>query len=265
MAVRLSYALGLHRIEAQRIYDESERVSRSVPRYMSPSSVRHTRNEFGCADLVSDRTLLWRSLYVMDRFLSTCLGRPTAINDEDCSDELFSCSDAKTNSSSPLESFESEALSASVRAAQIIGVILNQIYRTRKVSLRIARNIAVKIHEWTQSLPQSLQWHPTPTPHDDPGVAIGQLHLWMTYFSTIILLTRPFLLLHVKKTIYQQGSKSQNSTEVCASSPAESRVAENPELHKYSAACVRSAIHMIRAVQTIRVKGCLPRRDPFIM
>ncbi|KAL1989310.1 hypothetical protein VTN96DRAFT_72 [Rasamsonia emersonii] len=240
MAVRLSYALGLHRVEAQRIYDESERVSRSVP-----------------------RTMLWRSLYVMDRFLSACLGRPTPINDEDCSEELFSDNQVKTGSSP--ESFESEALSASVRAAQILGVILNQIYRTRKVSLRIARNIAVKIHEWTQSLPELLQWHPTPTPHDDPGVAMGQLHLWMTYFSTIILLTRPFLLLHVKKAIYQQGSKPQNPTEACASSPAESRVAENPELHKYSAACVRSAIHMIRAVQTIRVKGCLPRRNPFII
>jgi hypothetical protein len=32
MAVRLSYALGLHRTEAQRVYDESERNSMSVPR-----------------------------------------------------------------------------------------------------------------------------------------------------------------------------------------------------------------------------------------
>jgi hypothetical protein len=32
MAVRLSYALGLHRVETQRVYDESERTSISVPR-----------------------------------------------------------------------------------------------------------------------------------------------------------------------------------------------------------------------------------------
>jgi hypothetical protein len=141
------------------------------------------------------------------------------------------------------------------------------------VSLKIARNIAVQIHEWTQSLPEILQWRPTPMPDDDPGKAIGQLHVWMTYFHTIILLTRPFLLLHVKKIIAQErrrpnpppSHKSPDTSETVASSPSEIRVAENPELKKYSAACVRSATHMIRAVQTIRVKGCLPRRNPFIM
>ncbi|KAH8692881.1 fungal-specific transcription factor domain-containing protein [Talaromyces proteolyticus] len=243
MAVRLSYALGLHRVETQRVYDESERTSLSVP-----------------------RILLWRSLYVMDRFLAACLGRPTAIQDEEISEELFPSNEDIRTAPSLFDNFEFEALSASMRAAKILGTILHQIYRSRKVSLQIARNIAVSIHEWTQSLPEILQWRPTPIPHDDPGKAMGQLHLWMTYFSTIILLTRPFLLLHVKKVIaYQQRSKSQASPEAVANSPAESRVAGNPELHKYSAACVRSATHLIRAVQTIRVKGCLPRRDPFII
>lgn len=32
MAVRLAYALGLHRTEAQRMYEESERALRSAPR-----------------------------------------------------------------------------------------------------------------------------------------------------------------------------------------------------------------------------------------
>jgi hypothetical protein len=202
----------------------------------------------------------------MDRFLSACLGRPMAIQDEEISEELFPDHEVKPTLPGVMDSFEYEALSASVRAAQILGTILQQIYRSRKVSLRVARNIAVRIHEWTQSLPEVLQWRPTPTPHDDPGKAMGQLHLWMTYFSTIILLTRPFLLLHVKKIVsQQQGSKPANSSQALASSPAENRVADNPELNKYSAASIRSAMHLIRAVQIIRVKGCLPRRNPFIM
>lgn len=214
----------------------------------------------------SSRILLWRSLYVMDRFLSSCLGRPTAIQDEEISEELFPSNEEMRTAPNSVDNFEFEALSASMRAARILGTILHQIYRSRKVSLRIARNVAVSIHEWTQSLPEILQWRPTPIPHDDPGKAMGQLHIWMTYFSTIILLTRPFLLLHVKKVITeQQKSKSQASPEAVTNSSAESRVAENPELNKYSAACVRSATHLIRAVQTIRVKGCLPRRNPFIM
>ncbi|PCH07490.1 Transcription factor [Penicillium occitanis (nom. inval.)] len=251
MAVRLAYALGLHRAETQRVYDERDKHSMSLP-----------------------RVLLWRSLYIMDRFLASCLGRPTAIQDEEISEELFPHKDRFTTlSPGAVENFEFEALFSSVQAAQIHGNILHQIYRSRKVSLKIARNVAVQIHEWTQSLPEILQWRPTPMPDDNPGKAIGQLHVWMTYFHTIILLTRPFLLLHVKKIIAQErrrsnpppSHKSPDASETVASSPSEIRVAENPELKKYSAACVRSATHMIRAVQTIRVKGCLPRRNPFIM
>lgn len=224
--------------------------------------------------LIQLRVLLWRSLYIMDRFLASCLGRPTSIQDEEISEELFPHKDRFTTlSPGAVENFEFEALFSSVQAAQIHGNILHQIYRSRKVSLKIARNIAVQIHEWTQSLPEILQWRPTPMPDDDPGKAMGQLHVWMTYFHTIILLTRPFLLLHVKKIIAQErrrpnpppSHKSPDTSETVASSPSEIRVAENPELKKYSAACVRSATHMIRAVQTIRVKGCLPRRNPFIM
>lgn len=208
--------------------------------------------------------MLWRSLYVMDRFLSACLGRPTSIHDADCSDALFGSNEPAKSPSQPDESFESEALSASVRSAKILGVILNRIYRKRKISLKIAMGIAVDIHVWTQSLPELLRWHPTPTPHDDPAIALAQLHLWLMYFQNIILVTRPFLLLHVKKIIDEHRAKSRTS-QGNANSPAESRVAENPQLIKYSTACVRSAIHMIRAVQAIRVKGCLPRRNPFIM
>jgi len=205
----------------------------------------------------------------MDRFLASCLGRPTAIQDEEISEELFPSEKRVISmTSGSIQSFEFEALFSSVQASQILGTILHHIYRSRKVSLRIARNIAVQIHEWTQSLPEILQWRPTLMPHDDPGKAMGQLHVWMTYFSAIILLTRPFLLLHVKKIIAQQRQQSESSShrlQPSSASPGEIRVADNPEVKKYSAACVRSAMHLIRAVQTIRVKGCLPRRNPFIM
>ncbi|KAK3070381.1 hypothetical protein LTS18_015115, partial [Coniosporium uncinatum] len=58
MAVRSAYALGLHREETMVIFSQEDRVAR--------------RN-------------LWRSLFVMDRFLCCCLGRPPAISEEDCS------------------------------------------------------------------------------------------------------------------------------------------------------------------------------------
>lgn len=268
MAVRLAYALGLHRVETQLIFNESERVSRSVPRYSLPSlsiSPCTDREQFCLREDTNwgDRMMLWKSLYVMDRFISSCLGRPTAIHDDDCSDALFS-SNIAISPPHGEQSFVSDTLSASVRSAKILGVILNRVYRKRKISLKIARGIAVDIHNWTQSLPEFLQWNPVPTPHDDPTIALAQLHIWLMYFQNIVLLTRPFLLLHVKKILDEQISRSQTS-QPNANSPAESKVAENPELKKYSAACVRSAIHMIRAIQAIRVKGCLPRRNPFIM
>ncbi len=58
MAVRSAFALGLHREETMCIFGGAEQ------------SVR--RN-------------LWRTLFVLDRFLATSLGRPTAIRESDCS------------------------------------------------------------------------------------------------------------------------------------------------------------------------------------
>lgn len=58
MAVRSAFALGLHRDETMRIFSNNEQAVR--------------RN-------------LWRSLFVLDRFLAASLGRPTAIRESDCS------------------------------------------------------------------------------------------------------------------------------------------------------------------------------------
>ena len=199
----------------------------------------------------------------MDRFLSASLGRPTAIHDEDCSEELFSNDSKKLGWKE--DSYEIQSLSASVKAARILGLILDEVYRPRKVSLKIARKIAVKIQDWTETLPALLKWQPDSVPNSDPGVALGQLHLWMMYFHTIILLTRPFLLLHFKRSISHLNSHSSPPSRLSANSPSESRVVESPQFNKYSSACVKSAIHMVHFLQTTRTKGCLPARNPFVM
>src|SRR3978361_1304758 len=99
MAVRSAFSLGLHREETMCIFSTAEQ------------SVR--RN-------------LWRSLFVLDRFLSASLGRPTAIRESDCSGTTLLTGE---KSFSPYISGRntdpaSSALEASVRSCHVVGVIL---------------------------------------------------------------------------------------------------------------------------------------------
>src|SRR3954447_3708443 len=108
MAVRSAYALGLHREETMVIFTPEDQALR--------------RN-------------LWRSLFVMDRFLSCSLGRPAAISEEDCSGDTLKPADPDNDSDTFgfNTAFQNTAnfsqtgalgLEAAVRSCAVIGTIL---------------------------------------------------------------------------------------------------------------------------------------------
>jgi hypothetical protein len=132
MAIRSAYALGLHREETLIIFNtEDQSVRRNV----------------------------WQSLFVMDRFLSCSLGRPPGISEAECSAEILKSPNpvATTddfgfqqsfNGSSSAGNTGSYGLEAAVRSCSVIGVILKKIYQQRRVSTKLAQEIADICKEW---------------------------------------------------------------------------------------------------------------------
>ncbi|RYP45923.1 hypothetical protein DL768_007791 [Monosporascus sp. mg162] len=106
MAVRSAFALGLHREESMVIFNETE---------------------------VRVRKSLWRTLFILDRFLSACLGRPMGISDDDCSEGAFKPPRQSTQSNDSLLGSEDDgigsiALDVTVQTCHIIGMTLKKEY-----------------------------------------------------------------------------------------------------------------------------------------
>ncbi|CAK7237030.1 hypothetical protein SEUCBS140593_009820 [Sporothrix eucalyptigena] len=163
MAVRSAIAIGLHRNEAM---------------------VKLPQDE------VELRCNLWKSLYVLDRFISAALGRPTAISDNDCTDNALKDSvmppqiaridppghasasshssatggahgsySAPSHSLSSVNGIENNfGFDTTVRSCRIIGIILRKMYARRRVSSRVTLDIAKQCVVWQKEIGDSLRW-----------------------------------------------------------------------------------------------------------
>lgn len=224
MGVRSAFALGLHREETHCIFSPSEQ------------SVR--RN-------------LWRSLFVLDRFLAASLGRPTAIRESDCSGDTLATAESHANQTSSNEEYtNSVALKASTRSCHIIGVVLEKVYSTRKVSTSLAQEIANQCKSCPQILDPILHWRQARTAKSIQGVAI--LHVNLLYCHSVILLTRPFLLYLMKKK-HEESGKGHGLERY------------GTKMKQFAESCVVAGCHSIALIHVALEVGYLPRRNPFVM
>jgi hypothetical protein len=201
-------------------------------------------------------------LFILDRFLSASLGRPTAINEDDCSEELLDPSDVIAQvdgevSSDPV--VHVEGLDAVVRSSQFIGNILKKVYSKRKTSTALAQEIADKCRDWSAKLNADLHWklsdhRESPYPILTPGHGIAILHANLFQLHTTILLTRPFFLYMIHRT---QAARMSGDP----SSSARTR----SKVDKFSAACVESSYNSLLLVQIAFQNNHLSQRNPFVL
>jgi hypothetical protein len=230
MAVRSAFALGLHREETMCIFSSAEQ------------SVR--RN-------------LWRSLFVLDRFLSASLGRPTAIRESDCSGTSLTQGEDPPFPQAPFPTAananfaNSLGLEASVRSCHVIGVILEKIYSKRKISTKLAQEIADHCKGWPKALDPSLHWRQANSADPNQGIAI--LHVNLLHCHSIVLLTRPFFLFLMNK-VYQERKEAGDRSHRYGT-----------RMEKFAEACVISSSHTIALVQNALESRYLPHRNPFVL
>ena len=222
MAIRSAYALGLHREETLIIFGLEEQQSR--------------RN-------------LWRTLYVLDRFLSVSLGRPVAISDDECTGPALTPID-NLSSSSKFSDTHSRALEAAVRSCRSIGTILKEVYQKRKISTELAQQISDECKTWPQKLAPPLHWRQASAQRRIQGVAI--LHVNLFYSHSIILLTRPFFLHLLRLKV--EGAES-------VSGPDRAR---SQHMEKFSDACVVASSHTIMLACMAHEGQYLQRRNPWV-
>ncbi|RFU81348.1 fungal specific transcription factor domain-containing [Trichoderma arundinaceum] len=226
MAVRSAYSLGLHRIRDTMMQFNDERARRN----------------------------LWRSLFVLDRFLATALGRPAAICEEDCSsDALELPADLSLNPTQEEEQVRIVGLDSSVQISRSIGTILKRVYSERKISTKLAQDIVNDCQLW------AFNGHPSLVADDlvsgkapmETGIPI--LHVQLLHYHSILLLSRPFfidLLVKTRPTI---------------SSDVEPFHRTFSRSEKFSQACVAASTHSVTLIQAAFEAKYLPRRNPFIL
>ncbi|TLD36989.1 fungal-specific transcription factor domain-containing protein [Venturia nashicola] len=237
MAIRSAYALGLHRDETLSIFCPEEQLNRQN---------------------------VWRSLFVLDRFLSCSLGRPPGISEEDCGADMLKPRDTVSGPDdySFMQAFpgatkgsqiEMDSLEAGVRSCQVIGTMLRSIYQQRKVSTKLAQDIANVCWEWPKFLNPSLEWKNVPTASPSMGIAI--IHVNLLYCHSILLLSRPFFLFILNDRLQQTQPTIENGLR---------SQRNHAHMEKFTEACVISSSHTIKLVQLAYDAGYLPRRNPFI-
>lgn len=218
MAVRSAFALGLHQKEDPVIFNAIQ--------------IKVRRN-------------LWRSLYILDRFLSASLGRPAAISDDDCSENALAS--PQTTFDSESDRVSSAALDASVRTCRVIGDTLKKVYSKRKISIKVAQSIAEEFQDWDEQLYTTLQWQRAPPSQITPGHGIAILHVNLLHYHSIILLARPFFLYILKAGFTHKSLRL------------------NHRMEDFAKICVEAAQHTLSIAQTALETNCLSQCNPFVM
>ncbi|KAK9476116.1 fungal-specific transcription factor domain-containing protein [Lipomyces japonicus] len=182
-AIRFAQALGLHRKCVNMTFPKPQRLLRQR---------------------------LWRTLYIQDRFWSSAMGRPLAIDDCDWDDR----------DSKEIESLDRTAVELS-KLTEIIGDICLLVYRPQSISSTTSQKLATRLREWSDGLPSEIQLSSLSLTmplnrkrqSNDNGETRrrmvrnqGLLRLHLTHLNSIILLTRPFFLLMIAK-VPDSGSR----------------------------------------------------------
>lgn len=230
--MRSSFALGLHREETMALFTASEQ---------------------------SIRRNLWRSLFVLDRFLAASLGRPTSIRESDCSGTTLSSGEHNPFPQSPFPTMANAnftttpalGLEASVRSCRVIGVILESVYSSRKISTKVAQEIAENCKGWCKLLDPSLdrrQANPS-----NPGQGIAILHVNLLYYHSIVLLTRPFFLFLMHKVHQERSQQTKRADK------------KGSRMERFAEVCVMASSQSVALVQTALDNQYLPHRTPFVL
>ncbi|THC89393.1 hypothetical protein EYZ11_011163 [Aspergillus tanneri] len=224
IALRAAYAVGIHRRDTNALFCTRERRARER---------------------------MWKSLRMMDLFLSASLGRPPATSDFDYEFREDGTSPEESQLVQPGEQLSS----AVVSLCRIFERILTEVYMRQVVSINVADTISNQHRVWVRNLPASMQMQTERLDSGSLENTLAAAHVFGSYYWSIILLTRPFLIFRVSQYVRNRSDPS-NLSELRNSSSRISLFAD---------ACVYSALRGLNIVEGLSHFTSLPRRLPFLI
>jgi hypothetical protein len=229
MAVRSAYAMGIHR----------EETMRDV--IFTPAEMRVRRN-------------LWKTLFILDRFLAATLGRPTAISEDDCSCKILRDGDAadiRAVGGPAFDQVHASSLDACVETCHVIGVTL-KVFSKRRISTEKVQEIIDMSRNWDQaSSTQAYRRQSGGGPAAAHGMAC--LHVNLLSLHSLILLTRQLFVMH-NWMLVEERSGGKKAPHIRESAMA-----------RFSEACVVASYRTIKLAVSAWEDGYLARRNPFVM
>ncbi|KAH7231924.1 hypothetical protein B0J15DRAFT_517887 [Fusarium solani] len=162
IAVRAAYSVGIHRTEVNA--------------------------RFG-PDIHRQRDRLWKSLRVVDLFLSTSMGRPPATSDVDCTVPYQNPNEGASEAP--------DLLNASVQIFLVLEGVVTEIYSRRKISLQLTEGISLQLRDWSSRWLKQLKDIIANPEAQDQAQASGACQVLSTYYYAVMLVSRPFLILMV--------------------------------------------------------------------
>ncbi|KAK8085518.1 hypothetical protein PG997_006789 [Apiospora hydei] len=244
IAVRTAYSIGIHRTEVNARFGPDGHVQR-------------------------DR--LWRSLRVVDLFLSTSMGRPPATSDVDCTVPYkVLAADGRE------ESFD--ILSSSVQIFLILECVVLEVYSRRKITLQLTEGISRQLRDWSgrwlRPLKDVLNTATATGTGEADGVGagvtqysakqqqrfIGTCQVLSSYYYAVMLVSRPFLMYEVRRRLSDGpggsggGGSGNNSKNDIFS--GKSRLAD---------ACIDAASMMVDVVASLIERGVMTGKQPLIV
>ncbi|KAI0173676.1 hypothetical protein GGR52DRAFT_590839 [Hypoxylon sp. FL1284] len=220
IAARAAYSIGLHRTEVN--------------------------SRFG-AEAHAQRDRLWKSLRVLDLFLSISMGRPPGLDKVDCTVPYRSL-DAQGQ-----ETFD--LLNASVQILSITEEIVLQVYSRRKISLPLTEGISRQLRDWSGRWLSRLKQTLTKPDREGGAEVIGACQAMSSYYYAAMLVARPFLMYELCKRLpdstaagYMPGGGDDNSGRA-----------------KLANACIDAACLMAESVLDLVNRRLLDGRMPLIV
>ncbi|KAH6959383.1 hypothetical protein DER45DRAFT_259379 [Fusarium avenaceum] len=217
-AVRAAYSIGIHRTEVNA--------------------------RFG-PDIHRQRDRLWKSLRVVDLFLSTSMGRPPATSDVDCTVPYQSPDE---NLEEPLD-----LLNASVQIFLVLEGVVTEIYSRRKISLQLTEGISLQLRDWSSRwLKQLKDMVANPEVHDR-AQASGACQILATYYYAVMLVSRPFLMYELCRRL-SDSSVASNGRPALTSGKS-----------KLADACIDAASLMVDPILDLIQRGVLVGHVPILV
>lgn len=217
IAVRAAYSIGVHRTEVNA--------------------------RFG-TEIHRQRDRLWKSLRVVDLFVSNSMGRPPATSDVDCTVPYHSV-DGDGN-----EVFD--LLNASVQILLITEGIVLEIYSRKKISMQLTEGISLQLRDWSgRWLGQLKSIISQPDAHSEAQIT-GACQVLSSYYYSVMLVSRPFLMYE----LWRRLSDGQKAPSRAAMASGKSKLAD---------ACIDAATLMVDPILNLIERNILRGRMPLLV